>query len=92
MTVNRKTVVASLGTLLVLAGVAGGFVMFSQPWRNCPEIDDTSAGCLSTGSNQGLFGVAVLLLMVGIVLLAVSLSIRRERVPSDAAEPFGKFD
>lgn len=92
MKVNRKTVAASLGTLLVLAGTAGIFVMFLQPWRSCPEIDDTSAGCLSTGSHQGLFGVAILALVAGIVLLAVSLSIRRERVPSDAAEPFGKFD
>lgn len=87
-----NTVVATLGTLLLLAGVAGGLVMFSQPWRSCPEIDDTSAGCLSTGSNQGLFGVAVLVLMVGIVLLAESISMRQERVPSDAAGPFGSFD
>lgn len=91
MKVYRKTVVATLGALLLLAGAAGSFVMFSQPWRSCPEIDHTSAGCLSTGSNQGLFGVAVLVLMVGMVLLAVSISMRRARLASDAAGPFGSF-
>lgn len=45
----------------------------------------------ATGSDQGLLGMAVLVLMVGIVLLAMSISIRREQIPSDAAGPFGKF-
>ena len=88
---SRKTVYATLGTVLTLAGLAGGFVMFLQPWRSCPEIDDSSAGCPATGSDQGLLGVAVLVLMVGILLLAISISIRREQIPSDAAGPFGKF-
>ena len=87
----RKTLYAVLGTMLTFAGVAGGFVMFLQPWRSCPEIDDSSAGCPATGSDQGLLGVAVLVLSVEIVLLAMSISIRREQIPSDAAGPFGKF-
>lgn len=74
---------------LTLAGVAGGFVMFLHPWRSCPEIDDSSAGCPATRSDQGLLGVAVLVLLVGIVLLALFMSIWRERIPSDAAGSFG---
>ena len=88
---SRKTVYAILGTVLTLAGVAGGFVMFLQPWRSCPEIDDSSAGCPAAGSDQGLLGAAVLVLMVGIVLLAISMSMRREQIPSDTAGTFGRF-
>lgn len=91
MSASRKTLYAALGTVLTLAGVAGGFVMFLQPWGSCPEIDNSSAGCPATGSDQGLLGVAVLVLLVGIVLLAMSISIRREQIPSDAAGPDGKF-
>lgn len=92
MSASRKTLYAALGTVLTFAGVAGGFVIFLQPWRRCPEIDDSSAGCPASGGDQGLLGIAVLVLMGGIVLLAMSISIGRELIPSDAARPFGKFN
>lgn len=87
----RKTIYATLGSLITFLGLAGGFVMFLQPWRSCPEIDDSSAGCPANATDQGLLGVAVLLVIIGIMLLVVSMSIKREQIPSDAAGPFGKF-
>lgn len=88
MRTSRKTRYATLGIVLTLVGVAGGFLMFLQPWRSCPEIDDSSAGCPATGSDQGLLAVAVLVLMVGIVLLAMSVSTKREQVQAGTAGPF----
>lgn len=86
-----KTLYATWGTVLTLAGAAGAFVMFLQPWRSCPEIDDSSAGCPATGSDIGLLGVAVLVLMVGIVLLIMSVSFKQGQVASNDAGPYGKF-
>lgn len=91
MSASGKTLYAALGTVLILAGLAGGFVMFLQLWRSCPEIDDSSPGCPATTSDQGSLGIAVLVLMVGIRLLAMAISIGREQIPSDAAGPFGNF-
>lgn len=88
MRTSRKTRYATLGIVLTLVGVAGGFLMFLQPWRGCPEIDDSSAGCPATGSDQGLLAVAVLVLMVGIVLLAKSVSTKGEQVQAGTAGPF----
>lgn len=79
-----------LGLLLTLAGAAGGFVMFLQPWRSCPEIDDSSAGCPATSNDVGLLGLAISVLLVGVSFLIMSR--RSERIPLDAAGPFGKLD
>ncbi|WP_152666791.1 hypothetical protein [Arthrobacter sp. YC-RL1] len=48
-----------LATLLTLLGAAGSVIMFLQPWRSCPEIDDSSAGCPATESDLALLGLAV---------------------------------
>lgn len=92
MRAHRKAIFATIGSLLVLVGVVGGFVMFLQPWRSCPEIDDSSAGCPATGIDLTLLGVSLLVAMLGIVFLAISISSRREMLPPEAAGPFGKFD
>lgn len=90
MKVSRKAVYATLGLLLTLAGVAGSFVMFLQPWRSCPEIDDSSAGCPATSSDTALLGLAISALLVGIAFLIMSR--KPERIPPEAAGPFGKLD
>lgn len=92
MKASRKTVYATLGTLLTLAGAVGSYVIFLQPWTNCIGIDGRSASCTATPNGPGLqLGLALFVLIMGIVLLAMSISIRRKRIPSDAAGPFGKF-
>ena len=90
MKVSRKAVYVTLGLLLTLAGAASGFVMFMQPWRSCPEIDDSSAGCPATSDDTALLGLAIAVLLVGIAFLIMSR--KPERIPLDAAGPFGKLD
>lgn len=46
-------------------------------------------GCPGTSGDIALLGVAVIVLAAGIVLLAITVSIRKEIIPSDAAGPFG---
>ena len=65
----RKTIYVTLGVLFVLLGVVGSFVMFLQPWRSCPEIDDSSAGCPATSDDTALLGLAIAVLLAGIALL-----------------------
>lgn len=86
---SGKIVYAVLGLLLTIVGGVGSFVVFLQPWRSCPEIDDSSAGCPATYSDQALMGLALFILLVGVVLLVKSL--KPERVSSDAAGPFRKL-
>jgi hypothetical protein len=90
MKFSRKTMYATWGPLLTLAGVVGGFVMFLQPWRSCPEIDDSSAGCPATSGDTALFGLAIAVLLAGIAFLIMSRT--PERIPLDAAGPFGKLN
>lgn len=89
MSVSKKTVHAVLGLLLTLSGAVGSFVVFLQPWRSCPEIDDSSAGCPATPSDQALLALALFILLVGVVLLVKSM--KPTRLQADAADRFGEF-
>jgi hypothetical protein len=80
----------TLGLLVTLAGAVGGFVMFLQPWRSCPEIDDSSAGCPATSGDTALLGLAITVMLVGVAFLIRSR--KPEPIPLDAAGPFGKLD
>lgn len=86
----RKTIYVTLGVLFVLLGVVGSFVMFLQPWRSCPEIDDSSAGCPATSDDTALLGLAIAVLLAGIALLIMSL--KSERIPLESAGPWGKLN
>ena len=86
MRVSKRIAVATLGLLLSLAGVVGSFVIFLQPWRSSPAIDDGSAGCPAAPNDLALLGLALFILLVGIVFLIASM--RRARIPSDAAGPY----
>lgn len=90
MKASKNIVYMTLGLLLTLAGAAGGFVMFLQPWRSCPEIDDSSAGCPATSGDTSLLDLAIAVLLVGVGFLIMSR--KPERIPLDAAGPFGKLD
>lgn len=90
MKASKNIVYMTLGLLLTLAGAAGGFVMFLQPWRSCPEIDDSSAGCPATSSDTALLGLAIAVFLFGIAFLIMSR--KPELIPLDAAGPFGKLD
>lgn len=47
--------------------------MFIKPWRSCPEIDDSSAGCPPTGIESILLLVGPCTLLLGVGLLAKGL-------------------
>lgn len=79
---------AALGLLLTLSGAVGSVVVFLQPWRSCPEIDDSSAGCPPTSGDQALLVLALFILLIGVLLLVKSM--KTVRLPSDAAGPFGR--
>lgn len=90
MRAYRKTVYATLGILLVLASVVGVFLVYLGPWRTCPDVENFM-GCEATSGDIGLLGVSILILVVGTVFLAISMSMRRNQIPSDAAGHFGKL-
>jgi hypothetical protein len=90
MSVSRKIRYKALGFLLTISGAVGSVVVFLQPWRNCPEIDDSSAGCPATSTDQALLVLAFFILVVGVILLVKSM--KPERVSSDALGHFGKLN
>lgn len=89
MTASKKFWYVTVGLVLGMVGAASSFIMFLQPWRSCPEIDDSSAGCPATESDLALFGLAIALLLVGVAFLIMAA--RPEHIPSEAAGSFGKL-
>ncbi|MFY9678937.1 hypothetical protein [Glutamicibacter protophormiae] len=78
----------SLAALLALLGAVGGIVMFLQPWRSCPEVDDSSAGCPAASGDLALLGLAVAAMVVGLVLWLAALP-RHPKITGELAAPFG---
>lgn len=77
-----------LATLLTLLGAAGSVIMFLQPWRSCPEIDGSSAGCPATERDLALLGLAVAAMLIGLVLW-IAVIPRHQRITGEFAAPFG---
>jgi len=73
MAASRGRIFASVGLFLTLAGTTGGFLMFLKPWRYCPEIDDSSAGCPGTPSETALLSMAFLIFALGIAFLVTAI-------------------
>lgn len=90
MSLSKKTIRLYLGLVLICAGGLGSGVMFLQPWRSCPEIDDSSAGCPATSQDSTLLGFALAVFAAGIVLLIMSS--RPVKVSPDEIGQFGKLD
>ncbi|ALD63161.1 hypothetical protein AFL94_03520 [Arthrobacter sp. LS16] len=77
-----------LAALLTLLGAAASVIMFLQPWRSCPEIDDSSAGCPATERDLALLGLAVAAMLIGLVLW-IAVIPRYQRITGEFAAPFG---
>lgn len=75
MSATRKTVVAASA---VVAGVMPVFclVMVLQPWRYCPEIDDSSGGCPALDRDVALLAAGVVTFLVALAVLLVALLLR----------------
>lgn len=89
MSSSGRVIYRALGLVLTISGAVGGFVVFLQPWRSCPEIDDSSAGCPATPDDQALLGIALFVLVVGVVLLVKPMAF--DHLPPDAAGRFGEI-
>jgi len=72
---TRTRLIAS-GTAIAMISGAVVVLYFFQPWRSC-EYEDTSAGCSMLPNDAAAMGVAVLVFVVGIVVLAAGLLMRR---------------
>lgn len=74
---DSKTAYLVCGTLLALAGLTSCVVFALQPWRSCPEIDDSAAGCPATPADSLFLVLSFFILLVGAVLLVRGLMLRR---------------
>lgn len=61
------------GVSVALIGTLWSFVTFIKPWRSCPEIDDSSAGCPVPADESILLFLGLCILLVGVGLLAKGL-------------------
>ncbi|GAA1101968.1 hypothetical protein HNR24_000230 [Nesterenkonia jeotgali] len=61
------------GFALGLVGAVGGLVMLLQPWKSCPEIDDSSTACPATSAETALLFVLLAVALLGVGLVAKAL-------------------
>ncbi|GAA1166619.1 hypothetical protein [Nesterenkonia sandarakina] len=61
------------GFVLGLVGAGGGLVMLLQPWKSCPEIDDSSTACPATSAESVLLFVLLVISLLGVGLVAKAL-------------------
>lgn len=68
-------------TILGVASICvGGVVMvygFLQPWKSCPVIDDSSAGCPADAVSNSLLAGGFVVLAAGVVVLMMGARLRR---------------
>ena len=83
-----RPLLITMAALLTLLGAVGSGIMFFQPWRSCPEIDDSSAGCPATERDLALLGLAVAAMLIGLVLW-IAVIPRYQRITGEFAAPFG---
>jgi len=70
----RGLVVAtSAGVALVAA--AACLLLFLQPWRSCPEIDDSSAGCPALPRDVALLQVSLGAFLVAVLVLVLTVAL-----------------
>lgn len=72
---TRTRLIAS-GAAIALVGGAVVVLYFFQPWRSCDD-EDTSAGCSMLPHDAATMGVAAMVFVVGTVVLAAGLLMRR---------------
>lgn len=71
----RRRAVASGAAIALISG-AVVVLFFFQPWRSC-DGEDTSAGCPMLPHDTAVMGVAAVVFVLGIVVLAAGLLTRR---------------
>jgi hypothetical protein len=71
---TRGLVVAVSGFVAFVAAAAC-VLLFLQPWRSCPEIDDSSAGCPALPRDVALLLVSVVVLLVAVLVLVSTVTL-----------------
>jgi len=84
MSATRKTVVIASAVVVAVTPVFC-FVMFLQPWRSCPEIDDASAACPALDRDVALLAAGALTFLVALAVLLVALLLRPQPQGRSAA-------
>lgn len=81
MSTRRKTVV--IASVVVAAAMPiFCFVMFLQPWRYCPEIDDSSAGCPALDRDVAFLTGGAVTFLVAVAILLAALLLPRSTAPA----------
>lgn len=73
---TTRTRLITSGAVIAVIGGAMVVLYFFQAWRSC-EYEDTSAGCVMLPHDAAAMGVAAVVFVVGIVVLAAGALLRR---------------
>jgi len=70
-----RGLVAATSAVVALTAAAACLLLFLQPWRSCPEIDDSSAGCPALPRDVALLQVSVVVLLVAVLVLVLTVAL-----------------
>ena len=86
-----RGLVVAVSSLLALMAAAACVLLFLQPWRYCPEIDDSSAGCPMLPRDLALLQVSIVAFFVAVLVLVltVALTLVKLDTPSPASRADG---
>lgn len=73
MAARKRTLLLVWGFVLGLVGAVGCLVTFLQPWKSCPEFDDSSAACPATSAETVLLFVLLAIALLGVGLVSNAL-------------------
>lgn len=83
----RSSVLVVSSVVAAAAGIACG-VLLLQPWRSCPEIDDSSLVCPRTTSDTTLLLISVVTLAAALAVVVIT-TIRSTPAQPPAHRPAG---
>lgn len=70
-----RGLVVATSAVVALISAAASFLLFLQPWRSCPEIDDSSAGCPALPRDVALLQISVVVFLVAVLVLVLTVAL-----------------
>jgi len=83
----RSTVLVMSSVIAAAAGIACG-VLLLQPWRSCPEIDDSFLACPMTAPDTTLLVISLVTLVAALAVV-VATAIRSTPAQAPGHRPAG---
>ncbi|MFL1999239.1 hypothetical protein [Microbacterium sp. A1-JK] len=80
MTQRIRALAVLSGSVVTVIGATITVIFFFQPWRSC-DYEDTSVGCAMLPTDATVMGVAMWSTLVGLIILALALTLRRRQCP-----------